>query len=238
MSRSRMFRGQDKPAAYLLTRVGEFLADHNLSASLSYLEVGCWMRAMGWDVRRRVEKREQLFDMVGRAIASREVLYLEFGVHRGDATRYWSRLLSNPKSNLHGFDSFEGLPEDWTGVLAKGIFDVGGEVPKIDDPRVRFFKGWFEQTLPDYRFPAHEVLVAVLDADLYSSTKTVLDTLEPFIEPGSYLYFDEFHHRFDELRAFDEFIKRTGMKFSVVGATRSLTHVMFQRLPGGGAGKG
>ena len=73
------------------------------------------------------------------------------------------------------------------------------------------------------------MLVLILDADLYSSTIYVLNALEKAIIPGTYVYFDEFYHRFDELRAFDEFIKRTSMKFSVVGATHRLKNVMFQR---------
>jgi len=71
------------------------------------------MRAIGYKTNQRFAKREELFDLVGKALANREVLYLELGVFEGDATRYWSELLLNPNSNLHGLDSFEGLPEDW-----------------------------------------------------------------------------------------------------------------------------
>lgn len=67
------------------------------------------------------------------------------------------------------------------------------------------------------------------DADLYTSTIFVLNSLETQIIPGTYVYFDEFNHQFDKLRAFDEFIKRTGMSFKVVGATQTLNRVMFQR---------
>lgn len=139
-------------------------------------------------------------------------------------------MLRNPKSKLHGFDSFEGLPEKWIDTRPKGYYSLAGQVPQIDDTRVQFFKGWFEQTLPNYKFPPHEVLVVVLDADLYSSTNFVLNALEDVIVSGTYIYFDEFNHRFDEMRAFDEFVRRTGMKFSVAGATRSLAKVLFQRL--------
>ena len=103
-------------------------------------------------------------------------------------------------------------------------------MPQIGDPRVQFFRGWFEQTLPCYRFPAHDVLVLNFDADLYSSTIFVLNTLECAIVPGTYIYFDEFNHRSHELRAFSEFTERTGMKWSLLGATRSLAHVLFQRI--------
>jgi hypothetical protein len=216
----------------LLTRIGgrlSFGAIHNLDAIVNYLDVGRWMREKGYIAGTRMSRREELFDLVGGRIAERNVLYLEFGVYRGDATRYWSRLLRNPMSHLHGFDSFEGLPEDWIGVDFKGRFFAGGQAPQIDDSRVQFFKGWFKQTLPDYKCPPHEELVLIVDADLYSSTTCVLNAMEDAIVPGSYLYFDDFSHRYEERRAFDEFQARTGMKFSLVGATRSLEHVMFQR---------
>jgi hypothetical protein len=218
---------------YCLTRVGEWVSPgliHNLDASINYLEVGRWMRANGYESTRRVKRREQLFDIVAAQVAEHDVLYMEFGVYRGATTRYWSRLLHNPRSKLHGFDSFEGLPEGWLPQRPKSHFSLQGKAPQIDDPRIQFFQGWFEQTLPDYRFPSHDVLVLNFDADLYSSTIFVLNTFESAIVPGTYIYFDEFNHRFHELRAFAEFIERTGMRCELLGATRCLAHVLFQRI--------
>lgn len=215
----------------ILTRVGSNVSSrsfHNLDAALNYLAVGRWMREHKFDVSRRFRRREELFDLVGSRIFDREVLYLEFGVWKGAATRYWSKLLRNPHSNLHGFDSFEGLPESWTVDRPKNHFSLDGRVPELDDSRVEFFKGWFDDTLATYKPPSHEVVVAVIDADLYSSTKCVLNFLEGVIAPGSYLYFDDFNHRNDEPRAFEEFMSRTGRSFSLVGATRVLSEVMFQ----------
>lgn len=215
-----------------LTHIGKRLSADSvrkLNAVVDYLELGRWMRARGYDVTHRFKTREELFDIVAAKIAHREVLYLEFGVFTGDATRYWSKLLRNPKSKLHGFDSFEGLPHDWLSNRPRGHFSLQGEIPHVDDERVQFFKGWFEQTLPTYQAPPHEVLVMNFDADLYTSTIFVLNSLETQIIPGTYVYFDEFNHQFDELRAFDEFIRRTGMSFKVVGATQTLNRVMFQR---------
>src|SRR5215472_4051321 len=139
---------------YCLTRVWELVSPgtvHNLDATINYLEVGRWMRANGYDTTRRVKRREQLFEIVADQVAQRDVLYMEFGVYRGATTRYWSRLLHNPKSKLHGFDSFEGLPENWLPHRPKSHFSLHGKVPQIDDPRIQFFQGWFEQTLPRYR---------------------------------------------------------------------------------------
>lgn len=216
-----------------LTRVGGQLSSqtiYKLNASINYLEVGRWMHKNGYAGAHRFDTRENLFDLVGSQVGQRQVLYMEFGVFEGAATRYWSSLLRNPNSKLHGFDSFEGLPQNWLPHRPRGHFSLQGKIPQIDDARVRFFKGWFEQTLPDYALPAHEVLILNFDADLYSPTIFVLNALEAAIVPGTYLYFDEFNHQFHELRAFDEFIQRTGMKFALVGATRTLAHVVFQRL--------
>jgi hypothetical protein len=163
-------------------------------------------------------------------IADREALYLEFGVSGGESFRYWSRLLRNPNAKLHGFDSFEGLPTDWILGKPKGHFSTGGALPHIDDPRARVFKGWFQETLPTYTWPDYECLVINIDADLYSSAIFVLATVAERLQPGTLLYFDEFNHRADELRAFAEFLDETGMRFRVLGATREFAGVMFERV--------
>ncbi|HEX2054887.1 MAG TPA: TylF/MycF/NovP-related O-methyltransferase, partial [Nitrospiraceae bacterium] len=112
----------------------------------------------------------------------------------------------------------------------KGYFSVNGATPVIDDRRVTFFKGWFEDTLSTYRVPRHEVLFITLDADLYSSTKTVLGRLKEHIRQGTFLYFDEFSDRFHEMKAFDEFLQESGMTFRVIGADAQLSSVIFQRV--------
>ena len=217
---------------YLLTRIGSHLSSktiYYLDASINFLEVGRWLHDTGLDPKQRFDNRWQLFDLVGAQLADQNVLYLEFGVSSGSVTRYWCQLLRSPHAIIHGFDSFEGLPEDWI-LHQKGDFSAGGALPDIDDARVQFFKGWFEQTLPNYTLPAHENLVIIMDADLYSSTSFVLKSLEKHIILGTYIYFDEFNVRNDELRAFGELLARTDMKFSLVGATRTLHEIMFQRV--------
>ena len=203
---------------------------YELNGVFNYLHVGWWLRARGYSSGVRTQSREELFELIAAEAGERQVLYLEFGVHEGDSVRLWARLLRNPVSHLHGFDSFLGLPHDWSlEGHPRGHFSTGGAVPEIDDPRVRFFPGWFEDTLPDYEWPDHEVLVVMLDADLYSSTQTVLRFAAEKLVPGSFLYFDQFHHRADELRAFSEFLEERGMKFTLRGATRQLSSVLFQR---------
>jgi hypothetical protein len=221
---------------YLLTRIGGHLSRssiHKLNAALNYLEVGRWMREKGYRAPRIFSSKEQFWNLVGQQVGDRRVLYLEFGVWRGDATRCVAGILRHPEAMLHGFDSFEGLPERWNIGANAGCFSTGGDLPQIDDPRVRFHKGWFQQTLPQFDLPPHEALVINLDADLYSSTFYVLEHLRGAIVPGTFLFFDEFSDRHHELRAFDEFLSLTNMKFQLVAATRSFDKVLFRRAEDG-----
>lgn len=196
-------------------------------ASLRYMSIGRWMADHGYRVPRRVRNREQVWDVGLGEVRDRRVLYLEFGVWKGAALRYWSSHLRNPVAALHGFDSFEGLPETFTPESPTGTFATGA-LPRIDDERVSFHVGLFEDTLPDYQPPEHEALVVNLDADLYSSTIFVLRALRPILLPGSLVYFDEFNIAAHELRAFEDFTSESGIHWQIVAAERSLTHVMFR----------
>ena len=60
-------------------------------------------------------------------IKNNPIQYLEFGVYIGDSIREWIDLNQNIKSEFFGFDTFYGLPEDWTYTMKKGEFDLQGE---------------------------------------------------------------------------------------------------------------
>ena len=147
-------------------------------------------------------------DVLRRAVyeITLEGLILEFGVFKGATAKVLSKLL--PDKRIFGFDSFNGLPEDWYGKYEKGTFNLKGKIPKLPS-NVIPIKGYFEDTLPHFldASPA-KVTFVNFDADLYSSTKFVLETLHKRerLVKGSVLYFDEFISRnySDELRAFME----------------------------------
>jgi hypothetical protein len=185
------------------------------------------MRNHGFFFPHRVSSREEVWAAMITKLRDQKVLYMEFGVASGESIRYWSRELKNPTSVLHGFDSFEGLPEQ-AGPWYKGQFDASGRVPIIDDLRASFFKGWFDQVLPRYHPPPHDVLVINMDADLYSSTIYVLNYLRPQIKPGTLIYFDEMNHLDHELLAFEEFTSQNTIKFRPVCADKTLAHVSFE----------
>lgn len=200
-----------------------------LDTVVNYLEVGRFMRLRGFRFGPFVSRREELWQLVAQGLHDRRVLYLEFGVYAGESIRFWSQLLRHPDARLDGFDTFEGLPEDWRLDRPKGTFSTGGVLPKVDDNRIRFFKGLFDDTLSIYQPPEHDQLIVHLDADLYRSTIGPLRCLRPLILPGTYLIFDEFADHHNEMKAFDEFLDEVSMKFVLVGSDRSLYHVAFQR---------
>jgi O-methyltransferase len=162
-------------------------------------------------------------DIQAKKLSGEPIDYLEFGVRYGASIFKWSTLNTCPDSRFFGFDSFEGIPEDWvsvTGEANKGAFSVGGVVPKTSDPRIQFVKGWFSQTLRPFLldFTPRSRLVIHNDSDLFSSTLFALATLDPMIRPGTILIFDEFANPLHEWRAFHDYTSAFGRSFKVLGA--------------------
>lgn len=218
-----------------LFRIGEHVtASHigKLNTAISYLEMGRWFKSncFSLDNSSRLAKRDDLYAAIAREVRDEVVLYLEFGVWQGASLRSWSNLLRNPLSSLHGFDSFEGLPERWNRNYARGHFDVKGVLPQFDDPRIVLHKGWFHETLPGFVLPEHERLLLNMDADVYSSTKCVLNTLREVICPGTIIIFDEFVDHHHELKAFKEFLETSRMKFRFLGGVFNFSQCAFERI--------
>jgi len=114
---------------------------------------------------------------------------LEFGVWQGTTLRLIRNTLDS-RFDVYGFDSFEGLPEDWPDTpCAKGHFSTQGIAPYI--PGTLIFTGWFKDTLPEYMYQGKPIALLHLDCDLYCSTKEVLEALNPIIMPGTIIVCDE-----------------------------------------------
>ncbi len=199
---------------------------------LNYVKLGGWMQENGFYTNKRLPDRNAVFDSVLNKIKDEKVLYLEFGVKYGKSIKYWSDRLKNRESVLHGFDSFEGLPEAWDNYkFKKGTLTTEGGIPSIDDKRITFFKGWFNDTLPSYALPDTEKfdkVVFMLDADLYSSTSYVLNHFRNEIKEGVFLYFDEMNRPDHEPKAFSELIESTDLKFNLISADFALNRCFFE----------
>lgn len=147
-------------------------------------------------------------------------LCCEFGVYRGGTLNF---IASQVAGEVHGFDSFEGLPEDWKQGHEKGTFALTA-LPEVRS-NVRLHKGWFEDTIPTFR-DQHPGPIAFLhvDADLYSSTRTIFDLLGDGIVAGTVIAFDEFFNypgwRDGEYKAFMEFCCERGVEARYLGFTR------------------
>jgi hypothetical protein len=141
---------------------------------------------------------------------------LEFGVFKGGTIDYIAR--TRPDREIHGFDTFEGLPVGWSGMgYDTGAFSAGGRLPRVRN-NVRLHKGLFDITLPVW-MAGNDRPVALIhvDCDLYSSAKTVLALLRDRIKPGMIIVFDEYFGypgwERGEHRAFHDFIRETGVSF-------------------------
>jgi|GEM_PF-690255 len=150
-----------------------------------------------------------------------EGLYLEFGVFSGTTISFIAGEVARHKT-VHGFDSFEGLPEQW-GAAAKGTFDTRGQLPPVPE-NVVLHKGWFDQTIgPFLAENTGPVAFLHADADLYSSTRTILTQLAPRIVRGTIIVFDEYFNypywRDHEYRAFMEFIEAGNHDFEYIAYT-------------------
>lgn len=117
---------------------------------------------------------------------------LELGVQEGKTLR---TLLSSFRGReIYGFDSFEGIPEDWvcssTDIRPKGKYKVN-RIPSFPN-NVKLVKGWFDDTIPKW-LNEHEGHIALLhiDSDLYSSCKTILSLLNERIIKDTVIVFDE-----------------------------------------------
>ena len=140
-------------------------------------------------------------------------LSMEFGVRFGPSINH---LTACTDETIHGFDSFEGLPEPW-GQHPQGIYSLGGQLPEIGD-NVRLYRGLFKDTLPEFLATHRQpVRFAHIDCDLYRSTETVLESIHRQIVPGTILVFDEYlcnpRWREDEFRAFQEAVQKYGWEY-------------------------
>jgi O-methyltransferase len=153
---------------------------------------------------------EAFRDLVLQTIGNVRMTYLEFGVASGSSLRSMMGRFSHPGSRFFGFDSFEGLPENWHPDpkvnFTEGTFSRNGNLPVIDDDRAEFLRGWIQNTLPPFlgtgRVGGPEPHLVHYDADLYSATLFVLCTLWHHL-PEYYFVMDEFV--FDEVVALRDF---------------------------------
>jgi hypothetical protein len=134
--------------------------------------------------------------------------FIETGVWRGGATIFMKGCLhvyGDMIRDIWVADSFCGLPKpDKAHIHDKG--DVHYTIPELAvtleevqqnfsrygllDNRVKFLKGWFNETL--FSAPIQNLSLIRLDGDMYGSTIVALEALYPKLSSGGFLIIDDF----------------------------------------------
>ena len=154
--------------------------------------------------------------------AAPDGLFLEFGVATGNTIR---EIAAHAPAGvtIFGFDTFSGLPGDWSGhVETAGAFRQKS-LPKVPG-NVALVRGLFEETLPGF-MAKHDgpISFAHIDCDLYSSAVTILELIGPRLRTGSLLLFDEYFNypgwKLHEHKAWTEHCKANGINYTYLGFT-------------------
>ncbi|HEX8212622.1 MAG TPA: PqqD family peptide modification chaperone [Longimicrobium sp.] len=151
--------------------------------------------------------------------------FLEAGVCQGGAAIFMRGLqvaLGQEHRRVWLADSFEGLPPpthevdrawdlDWSEERQPWLAcDIGAvrdnfRTYGLLDDGVRWLQGWFSETLPEA--PVERIAILRADADLYQSTREILDSLYHRVSPGGFVVIDDYgaidacRHAVDEFRA-------------------------------------
>jgi hypothetical protein len=190
-----------------------YAADTELYFRLKSLETTCaYIQAHMLHVPTLTNK----FDLMMFALskAPREGLYCEFGVFKGESLAF---MKANIPQDVHGFDSFEGLPEYWRPGFTEGTFKVK-KVPRFKKG-VHLHIGWFNDTIPKFvaEYGTQKIAFLHVDCDLYSSTKAIFEGLLNQIQDGTIILFDEYFNcpnwEEHEYKAFQEFIQKNNYSY-------------------------
>jgi O-methyltransferase len=183
----------------------------------------------------KFDDRNQLYTAMNQRLGNSAIAYLEFGVWKGETLAAWTKLNTNEASRFYGFDSFEGLPEDWGhafGTTRKGTFGTDGVMPTVADNRVTFVKGWFQHTLRNFLAdtPLIHPIVLHNDSDLHSSTQYTLSMLDPFLQAGDIVIFDEYEAAAHEYLAWQQYQRAFMREAKCIASSDQWTQAAFVML--------
>lgn len=185
-----------------------------------------------YTLTRDYSKRFTLYDHLKNTynLNTTPILYLEFGVAAGNSFKWWLANNTATNSSFYGFDTFEGLPENW------GSFDKGAmasSIPVINDTRGHFIKGLFQDTLSTFikeninNLKSDCKKIIHMDADLYTATSFTLSQLYPFLNKGDIILFDEFTVAMHEFKAYDEFVTNFHVKLTPIASVNNFYQTAF-----------
>ena len=159
--------------------------------------------------------------------------FIECGVQYG-GTVCFMKMISNKLGasdrEVHGFDSFEGLPVpspkdvavDGTNaftmyqngrIFQDCVVSVDRFNLSVSDlglvGQVTGHKGWFKDTLPSFD---KQIAILRADGDWYESTMDILNNLYDRVVLGGFIIFDDYNYWKGCHQAVDEFLAQKGLK--------------------------
>jgi hypothetical protein len=179
-----------------------------------------------WDYNKRYPMYKWVIEKEG---LTGPINYLEFGVAGGQSFNWFMEQNGHTESSFYGFDTFDGLPEDW-GPFKKGAFSNNNVLPKIKDSRGKFYKGLFQQTVPTFlrELDNSKRNVLMMDADLWSASLYALTTLAPHLKKEDVIFFDEFVVPTHEFKAYLDFIQSHYINLKLIAAANNYYFAAFK----------
>jgi len=119
---------------------------------------------------------------------------LEFGVWKGRTINLFSKHLKNKK--IFGFDTFEGINEDWIGTdKAKGFYTTNNKMPKVNDNCI-LIRGLIQDTLPRFLTENSDTKIAFahMDVNTYESSKFILKLIKPRLHENAIILLRACHN--------------------------------------------
>lgn len=164
--------------------------------------------------------------------------FVECGVARGGCALVLAEIAKFYNRKTWLFDSFEGLPpqsekdgkqkpirhkdrkaNDLAQGYCLGTYDEVRKMLfdkyKLDKDNVLLVKGWFENTLPNWKHDIGDIAVLRLDGDWYESTKCCLENLYPYVVKNGFVIIDDYQLHGCKL-AVDEFIYNNNLNVNLI----------------------
>jgi O-methyltransferase len=152
-----------------------------------------------------IEARMNIFHLMRHvAVSGIPGDVVEVGCNAGESSIVIQKVLNEyaPEKEFHVYDSFEGVPEVkgqdakdnvyTTGSMSVSESTLYNNFAEVGLTPPHVHKGWFEDTVPS-ELP-DQLSFAIVDGDLYSSTKHILPYVYERLSPGGICLFGIYYN--------------------------------------------
>lgn len=187
----------------------------------------------------------QLYETVYRHYEKINVLQgdvVECGVWRGGFSIFLAKLFHN--KTMWAVDSYAGFQPPSGGnyqfpdelhtpekcQLEVSLEEVKENFAKfdcLDENRIKFLKGYVNETLPPEVCPINKIALLRVDVDAYSATMEVLDYLYPKVVSGGYIIFDDIGCVFSAKKAIFDYFKKHSLTIEIYDP---ITDKLFRKI--------